>query len=80
MMTFMMAREKSVLCVKTVATVDVSGYNFFPFHADFRGVLTLGISWYEFERGGETVTFPLQLSKIQKLLLRLLDIDPSAYA
>jgi transposase len=39
-----------------------------------------GISWYEFERGGETVTFPVQLSKIQKLLLRLLDIDPSAYA
>jgi len=39
-----------------------------------------GISWYEFERGGETVTFPIQLSKKQKLLLRLLDIDPSVYA
>ena len=39
-----------------------------------------GISWYEFERGGQTVTFPIQLSKTQKLLLRLLDIDPSVYA
>ena len=36
--------------------------------------------WYEFERGGETVTFPIQLSPLQKQLLRLLDMDPSAYA
>jgi transposase len=39
-----------------------------------------GVSWYEFERGGEIVTFPIQLSKLQKLLLRILDIDLSAYA
>lgn len=38
------------------------------------------VCWYEFERGGETVTFPIQLSELQKQLLRLLDIDPSAYA
>jgi transposase len=38
------------------------------------------VCWYEFERGGETVTFPIQLSQLQKQLLRLLDIDPSAYA
>jgi len=39
-----------------------------------------GVSWYEFERGGEIVTFPIQLSKLQNMLLRILDIDPSAYA
>lgn len=38
------------------------------------------VCWYEFQRGGETVTFPIQLSQLQKQLLRLLDIDPSAYA
>ncbi|MFQ6047433.1 MAG: IS1634 family transposase [Gemmatimonadales bacterium] len=38
------------------------------------------VSWYEFERGGETVTFPIQLSTLQRQLLRLLDMDPSAYA
>jgi transposase len=38
------------------------------------------VCWYEFERGGETVTFPIQLSPLQNLLLRLLDMDPSAYA
>ncbi len=38
------------------------------------------VCWYEFERGGETVTFPIQLSPLQKQLLRLLDMDPSAYA
>jgi len=38
------------------------------------------VCWYEFERGGETVTFPIQLSQLQKQLLRLLDIDLSAYA
>jgi len=37
------------------------------------------VGWYEFERGGETVTFPIQLSTLQKQLLRLLDIDPSVY-
>ena len=36
--------------------------------------------WYEFERGGETVTFPISLSSIQKQLLKLLGMDSSAYA
>lgn len=39
-----------------------------------------GVSWYEFERGGETVTFPIQLSRLQKNLLHLLGLDPSVYA
>ena len=39
-----------------------------------------GVCWYEFERGDETVTFPIRLSKLQKLLLSLLDIDPSVYS
>ena len=39
-----------------------------------------GVSWYEFERGGETVTFPIQLSRLQKDLLHLLGLDPSVYA
>lgn len=38
------------------------------------------VCWYEFERGGETVTFPIQLSPLQEHLLRLLDMDPSIYA
>ena len=38
------------------------------------------VCWYEFERGDETVTFPIQLSELQKQLLRLLDMAPSAYA
>ena len=38
------------------------------------------VCWYEFERGGETVTFPIDLSPLQKELLRLLGIDRSAYA
>lgn len=37
------------------------------------------VSWYEFERGGETVTFPIRLSQLQKKLLRLLEIDVAAY-
>lgn len=37
------------------------------------------VSWYEFEREGETVTFPIKLSAFQKELLQLLDMDPSAY-
>ena len=37
------------------------------------------VSWFEFERGDETVTFPVQLTTLQKLLLRLLDMDPSSY-
>ena len=38
------------------------------------------VCWYEFEREAETVTFPIELSPLQKQLLRLLDIDPAAYA
>lgn len=38
------------------------------------------VCWYEFERGEETVTFPIQLSPLQKQLLRLLGMTPSAYA
>lgn len=38
------------------------------------------VAWYEFERGGETVTFPIQISPLQRQLLRLLDMEPSAYA
>ena len=38
------------------------------------------VAWYEFDRAGEAVTFPIQLSPLQKQLLRLLDMDPSTYA
>ncbi len=38
------------------------------------------VSWYEFERGGDIVTFPIRLSALQKQLLQLLDMDPSIYA
>ena len=38
------------------------------------------VCWYEFERGKETVTFPIQLSDLHEQLLRLLDIDLLAYA
>jgi transposase len=37
------------------------------------------VSWYEFERGGETVTFPIRFTPLQKQLLRLLDMDPATY-
>jgi transposase len=37
------------------------------------------VSWYQFERGEETVTFPIQLSPLQKKLLHLLEIDVAAY-
>ena len=37
------------------------------------------VSWYEFERGDETVTFPIRLSTLQKQLLQLLNMDPSTY-
>ena len=39
-----------------------------------------GLAWYEFEREDETVTFPIELSQFHKQLLRLLGMDPSAYA
>lgn len=38
-----------------------------------------GVSWYEFERGDETVTFPIELTPLQKQLLHLLGMDPRAY-
>jgi transposase len=38
------------------------------------------VSWYEFVRGDETVTFPITLSPLQKELLRLLGMSPSTYA
>jgi transposase len=38
------------------------------------------VAWYEFQRGDETVTFPIRLSPLQKELLRLLGMDASTYA
>lgn len=38
------------------------------------------VCWYEFDRGGDNVTFPIKLSALQRQLLRLLDMDSSAYA
>jgi len=38
------------------------------------------VSWYEFEREGEALTFPIDLSPLQKQLLHLLEIDPSVYS
>ena len=38
------------------------------------------LCWYEFERAGELVVFPIQLSPLQKKLLQLLEIDVSVYA
>ena len=38
-----------------------------------------GVCWYEFERGSETVAFPIRLTPLQKKLLRLLGMDNAAY-
>jgi len=38
------------------------------------------VAWYEFQRGDETVTFPIRLSPLHKELLRLLGMDASTYA
>jgi transposase len=38
------------------------------------------VSWYQFERGDEVVTFPVRLTPLQNQLLGLLGIDHSAYA
>ena len=38
------------------------------------------VAWYEFQRGDETVTFPIRLSPLQKELLRLLGMHASTYA
>lgn len=37
------------------------------------------VSWYEFRRGDETVTFPTELTALQKQLLYLLGMDPRVY-
>ncbi|MDZ7618081.1 MAG: IS1634 family transposase [Patescibacteria group bacterium] len=39
-----------------------------------------GVCWYEFERGEETVTFPIKLTPLQRELLELLEVDRTAYA
>jgi len=39
-----------------------------------------GVCWYEFERSDETVTFPIELTPLQRQLLELLEVDPAAYA
>jgi transposase len=37
------------------------------------------VSWYEYERGGETTIFPVQLTPLQREILRLLGMDEAAY-
>jgi len=37
------------------------------------------VCWYEFERDGETVAFPITLSALQTQLLELLDVPRTAY-
>jgi len=37
------------------------------------------VSWYEFQRGDETVTFPTEITVLQKQLLHLLGMDPRVY-
>ena len=39
-----------------------------------------GVCWYEFQRGEETVTFPIQLTPLQRQLLELLEVDRALYA
>lgn len=38
------------------------------------------VCWYEFEQGDKKIAFPIELTPLQKQLLRLLEIDPSVYA
>lgn len=38
-----------------------------------------GLAWYEFQRAGEAVTFPIQLTPLQRQLLQLLGMEVSAY-
>jgi len=38
------------------------------------------VSWYQFERAGEVVTFPISLTPLQKQLLSLLEMDPTVYS
>jgi len=37
------------------------------------------VCWYEFERDGETVAFPITLTALQSQLLELLDVPRTAY-
>lgn len=39
-----------------------------------------GLCWYECEQGDETLTFPIELTTLQKELLQLIGIDPVVYA
>ena len=39
-----------------------------------------GVCWYEFERADDIVTFPIELTPLQRQLLKLLEVDPSVYA
>ncbi|OGS00828.1 MAG: hypothetical protein A3G41_01830 [Elusimicrobia bacterium RIFCSPLOWO2_12_FULL_59_9] len=39
-----------------------------------------GVSWYEFRRGEEVVCFPLQLTALQKQLLKLLEVPTTLYS
>lgn len=39
-----------------------------------------GVSWYEFRRGEEVVCFPLKLTALQKLLLKLLEVPQELYS
>jgi transposase len=38
-----------------------------------------GIQWHEFKRGEETVCFPVKLSNLQRLLLKLLEVPQELY-
>jgi len=35
--------------------------------------------WYEFDRAGDTVAFPIKLTELQTQLLELLDVPRAAY-
>lgn len=39
-----------------------------------------GVSWYEFRRGKEVVCFPLQLTPLQRQLLKLLEVPTTVYS
>ena len=38
-----------------------------------------GVSWCEFNRGTEIISFPIKLTSLQRELLKLLEIDHSIY-
>lgn len=39
-----------------------------------------GLSWYEFKRGDDLVHFPIKLTELQQLLLKLLDVPRERYS